>query len=61
MPDEFPEDPMDDGLEAFARHLPGDPPHQRWMRLALDEARMAAAEDEVPVGAIVVAAGRVIA
>ena len=30
------------------------------MRLALDEARAAAAEDEVPVGAIVVAAGRVI-
>ncbi|MFM9011119.1 MAG: nucleoside deaminase, partial [Planctomycetota bacterium] len=31
------------------------------MRLALDEARAAAAEDEVPVGAIVVAGGRVIA
>ncbi|MEI7781713.1 MAG: nucleoside deaminase, partial [Planctomycetota bacterium] len=31
------------------------------MRLALDEARAAADEDEVPVGAIVVAAGRVVA
>jgi len=35
--------------------------HQRWMRLALDEARQAAEEDEVPVGALVVASGRVIA
>ena len=41
--------------------LPGTSPHRRWMRLALDEARAAAEEDEVPVGAIVVAAGRVIA
>ena len=39
----------------------GQPTHDRWMRLALDEARAAAAEDEVPVGAVVVAAGRVIA
>ncbi len=35
--------------------------HQRWMRLALDEARQAVEEDEVPVGAIIVASGRVIA
>ncbi len=41
--------------------LPGGLPHDRWMRLALDEARAAAAEDEVPVGAIVVAGGRIIA
>jgi tRNA(adenine34) deaminase len=41
--------------------LPGGRPHDRWMRLALDEARAAAAEDEVPVGAVVVAAGRVVA
>jgi tRNA(Arg) A34 adenosine deaminase TadA len=41
--------------------LPGSPPHDRWMRLALDEARAAAAEDEVPVGAVVVAGGRVVA
>lgn len=40
--------------------LPGMSPHDRWMRLALDEARAAAEEDEVPVGAIVVAGGRVI-
>jgi len=41
--------------------LTGDTPHDRWMRQALDEARAAAAEDEVPVGAVVVAAGRVVA
>jgi tRNA(adenine34) deaminase len=40
--------------------LPGMSPHARWMRLALDEAHAAADEDEVPVGAIVVANGRVI-
>lgn len=40
--------------------LPGTSPHERWMRLALDEARAAAEEDEVPVGAIVVAGGRVV-
>ena len=41
--------------------LPGHSPHHRWMRMALDEARVAESEDEVPVGAIVVAAGRVVA
>ncbi len=41
--------------------LPGEPLHERWMRLALDEARAAAEEDEVPVGAVIVAAGRVVA
>ena len=57
-----------DSMDDFADHdfadpesLPGGRPHDRWMRLALDEARAAAAEDEVPVGAIVVAGGRVIA
>ena len=54
---DFPDD-LDEGLE---RLLSGEPLHDRWMRLALDEARAAAAEDEVPVGAVVVAAGRVIA
>ena len=44
-----------------AAGLPGARPDERWMRLALEEARAAAAEDEVPVGAIVVASGRVIA
>ncbi|NBX31009.1 nucleoside deaminase [bacterium] len=59
---------MDDALDpdAFsladtAASLPGARPDERWMRLALEEARAAAAEDEVPVGAIVVAGGRVIA
>ena len=33
----------------------------RWMRMALAEARLAADEDEIPVGAVVVAGGRVVA
>jgi tRNA(adenine34) deaminase len=52
------EDPPDDW------QLPGDRSaeraHERWMRLALDEARLAAEEDEVPVGAVIVSAGRVV-
>ena len=39
----------------------GDQPaHERWMRAALSEARQAVEEDEVPVGAVVVAAGRIV-
>jgi tRNA(adenine34) deaminase len=38
-----------------------DRQHERWMRLALEEARAAAEKDEVPVGAVIVAAGRVVA
>ena len=34
--------------------------HNKWMRLALDEAEKAFAEDEVPVGAIVVNDGKII-
>lgn len=34
--------------------------HERWMRLALDEARQAAAEGEVPVGAVVVRSGEIL-
>lgn len=34
---------------------------QQWMRLALAEAKAAAAEDEIPVGAVVVSGGRLIA
>jgi len=49
------DDELDDGVG-----LPGVAPHYRWMRLALEEARAAAAADEVPVGAIVVAGGRVV-
>jgi len=52
---------MDDFDDELTLSLAGGSPHERWMRLALDEARAAAAEDEVPVGAVVVAAGRVIA
>ena len=46
---------MDDFDDDLPLSLAGGSPHERWMRLALDEARAAAAEDEVPVGAIVVA------
>lgn len=35
--------------------------HSDWMRLALDEAQAAVAEGEIPVGAVVVCDGRVIA
>jgi tRNA(adenine34) deaminase len=35
--------------------------HEHYMRLALDEARQAAASDEVPVGAVIVCGGRLIA
>lgn len=38
-----------------------DDSHEHWMRLALAEARQAAAEDEVPVGAVIVHDQRVIA
>ena len=52
----------DDALEGFLmERLAGVGPHDRWMRLALEEARAAAEADEVPVGAVVVAGGRVIA
>jgi tRNA(adenine34) deaminase len=37
------------------------PPHDEFMRRALEEARAALAEDEVPIGAVIVHAGRVIA
>jgi len=37
------------------------PEHEKWMRYALSEARQAIEEDEVPVGAVIVAAGRIVA
>jgi tRNA(adenine34) deaminase len=37
--------------------LPPDPDHERWMRLALDQARLAAAHGDVPIGALVVQLG----
>ena len=37
------------------------PPHESFMKLALDEAELAAAEDEVPIGAVIVHQQRVIA
>jgi tRNA(adenine34) deaminase len=55
-------DDHDAALEDFLmERLAGGGPHDRWMRLALEEARAAADADEVPVGAVVVAGGRVIA
>ncbi|MBT6054587.1 MAG: nucleoside deaminase, partial [Planctomycetaceae bacterium] len=39
----------------------GQAEHEKWMRYALREARQAIEEDEVPVGAVIVAAGRIIA
>lgn len=43
--------------------LSPDPRHEEWMRLALDEARRAAAVGDVPIGALVVqpASGQVVA
>lgn len=38
-----------------------DTPHEQYMRMALAEARAAASQGEVPIGAVVVAGGRVIA
>ncbi len=53
----FSEPPWD----TFDQEFGGGSPHERWMRLAIEEARAAAAEDEVPVGAVIVSGGRVIA
>jgi tRNA(adenine34) deaminase len=38
-----------------------DPMHERFMRIALEEAEQALREDEVPIGAVIVHDGRVIA
>ena len=52
---------VDAGDSAVLSDAPALPEHQRWMRLALDEARAAAGEGEVPIGAVVIdPAGRVI-
>ena len=52
---------VDAGDSAVLSDAPALPEHQRWMRLALDEARAAAGEGEVPIGAVVIEpAGRVI-
>jgi tRNA(adenine34) deaminase len=47
-----------DALDEPAGH---DELHERWMRVALDEARAAEAHGDVPVGAVVVRDGTVIA
>lgn len=41
-------------------NIPSSDSDERWMRLALAEAQAAAAEDEAPVGAIVIHQGQVI-
>src|SRR3954451_9808059 len=38
-----------------------DPHHDRWMEAALDEARLAADHDDVPVGAVIVREGELLA
>jgi tRNA(adenine34) deaminase len=45
----------------FEEFLSDLPPHEDYMQRALDEARAALAEDEVPIGAVIVHEGRVIA
>jgi tRNA(adenine34) deaminase len=51
--------PSDDDFEDGAPQLPLT--HDRFMRLALQEAQQALAEEEVPVGAVIVQGARVIA
>lgn len=47
--------------KAAGQRLPQQSIDERFMRLALVEARLAAAEGEVPIGAVVVCGGRVVA
>lgn len=35
--------------------------HEHWMKMALEEAEVAQGENEVPIGAVIVCAGRLIA
>ncbi len=44
---------MTDDLEIFATH-------ERWMRAAIDEARLAGEAGDVPIGAVVVHEGRIV-
>ena len=49
-------------MRAVATHgAHGESPHERWMRLAISEAHLARAHGDVPVGAVVVHDGAVIA
>ena len=48
--------PRDPGDE-----LPDAEPHPHWMKLALAEAELAFGEEEVPVGAVILHRGRIIA
>ena len=47
--------------DEFSPDLAGSKPHYHWMLEALKEAQAAADEGEVPVGAVIVHSGRVIA
>lgn len=62
MPSQNVFDPSDgEGLDGSRwSSIGGVAPDERWMRTALEEAHAAAAMDEVPVGAVIVAAGRVV-
>jgi tRNA(adenine34) deaminase len=44
-----------------ADELPDAEPHPHWMKLALAEAELAFGEEEVPVGAVILHQGRIIA
>ncbi len=41
--------------------LPDAEPHPHWMKLALEEAELAFGEEEVPVGAVILHQGRIVA
>lgn len=62
MQDEEPRFPDASGLaldpSEFLAHVPDHPFHVEHMRMALDEARAAFGEDEVPVGAVIVSTQR---
>jgi tRNA(adenine34) deaminase len=62
MPSKRDFDPSDgDGVDGSPWPSIGSlAPDERWMRAALEEAHVAAAMDEVPVGAVILAAGRVV-
>ena len=51
----------EDAAQRQERGLTGTPMHERFMRLALREAEQALAENEVPIGAVIVHGERVIA
>ncbi len=55
-----PESPMGESLPTTAAGGTEESANKRWMRLALEEARQAAREGEVPIGAVTVLDGRLL-